>query len=124
MYEGLASVYINGDGGRISGWEFSVSATGEIFTDVLRNWGVIFNTSFTDSKVKANPDDPAIDLPGLSDTVANLTLYYENNNFSARINGRYRDDFLGEVSGFGDGRQVIDYQRYGKSYLVGATYHF
>ena len=175
MYEGLASVYINGDGGRISGWEFSVSATGEIFTDALRNWGVIFNTSFTDSKVKANPDDPAIDLPGLSDTVANLTLYYENNNFSARVNGRYRDDFLGEVSGFGDGRnlrlvkeetivdaqigwtftgdnwtngltiyaqgfnltdepfttfnkgdarQVIDYQRYGRSYLVGATYHF
>jgi len=175
MYEGLASVYINGDGGRISGFEFSVSATGEIFTDALRNWGAIFNTSFTDSKVKANPNDPAIDLPGLSDTVANLTLYYENENFSARINGRFRDDFLGEVSGFGDGRnlrlvkaetivdaqigwtftgdgwtngltifaqgfnltdepfvtfnkgdgrQVIDYQRYGKSYLVGATYHF
>jgi iron complex outermembrane receptor protein len=175
MYEGLATVFINGDGGRISGWEFSVSATGEIFTDTLRNWGVIFNTSFTDSKVKANPDDPAIDLPGLSDTVANLTLYYENNNFSARVNGRYRDDFLGEVSGFGDGRnlrlvkeetivdaqigwtftgdnwtngltlfaqgfnltdepfvtfnkgdarEVIDYQRYGRSYLVGATYHF
>lgn len=175
MYEGLATVFINGVGGRISGWEFSVSATGEIFTDTLRNWGVIFNTSFTDSKVKANPDDPAIDLPGLSDTVANLTLYYENNNFSARVNGRYRDDFLGEVDGFGngrnlrlvkeetivdaqigwtftgdnwtngltiyaqgfnltdepfvtfnkgDGRQVIDYQRYGKSYLVGATYHF
>jgi len=175
MYEGLASVYINGDGGRISGFEFSVSATGEIFTDALRNWGAIFNTSFTDSKVKANPNDPAIDLPGLSDTVANLTLYYENQNFSARINGRFRDDFLGEVSGFGDGRnlrlvkaetivdaqigwtftgdgwtngltifaqgfnltdepfvtfnkgdgrQVIDYQRYGKSYLVGATYHF
>ena len=175
MYEGLATVFINGAGGRISGWEFSVSATGEIFTDTLRNWGVIFNTSFTDSKVKANPDDPAIDMPGLSDTVANLTLYYENNNFSARVNGRYRDDFLGEVSGFGDGRnlrlvkeetivdaqigwtftgdnwtngltiyaqgfnltdepfvtfnkgdgrQVIDYQRYGKSYLVGATYHF
>jgi len=175
MYEGLATVYINGAGGTISGWEFSFSSTGEIFTDALRNWGMIFNASFTDSKVKANPDDPAIDLPGLSDTVANLTLYYENNNFSARVNGRYRDDFLGEVSGFGDGRtlrlvkeetivdaqigwtftgdnwtngltifaqgfnltdepfttfnqgdarQVIDYQRYGRSYLVGATYHF
>ena len=133
------------------------------------------NSRNPDSKVKANPDDAAIDLPGLSETVANLTLYYENNNFSARVNTRYRDDFLGEVSGFGggrnlrlvkeetivdaqigwtftgdnwtngltiyaqgfnltdepfvtfnkgDARQVIDYQRYGKSYLVGATYHF
>ena len=175
MYEGLASVWINGDGGTISGFEFSFSMTGEIFTDALRNWGLIFNTSFTDSSVKANPDDPKIALPGLSETVGNITLYYENENFSARINGRYRDDFLGEVSGFGDGRnlrlvkaetivdgqigwtftgdnwtngltiyaqgfnltdepfktfnegderQIIDYQRYGRSYLVGLTYHF
>jgi len=175
MYEGLANVYINGEGGRISGFEFSWSATGEIFTDKLRNWGLIFNTSYTDSSVKANPDDPAIALPGLSKWVGNVTLYYENENFSARINARYRDDFLGEVSGFGDGRnlrlvkeetivdaqigwtftgdnwtngltiyaqgfnltnepfvtfnegdgrQVIDYQNYGRSYLVGITYHF
>ncbi|RLA16730.1 MAG: TonB-dependent receptor, partial [Gammaproteobacteria bacterium] len=175
MYEGLATVFINGDGGRISGFEFSYSTTGEIFHDSLRNWGVIFNASYTDSSVRANPDAPKIDLPGLSKTVGNLTLYYENQNFSARVNGRYRDDFLGEVSGFGDGRnlrlvkeetivdaqigwtftgdgwtsgltlfaqgfnltdepfvtfnegderQIIDYQRYGRSYLVGATYHF
>lgn len=175
MYEGLANVYINGDGGRISGFEFSYSTTGEVFTDALRNFGLIFNASYTDSSVRANPDDDPIDLPGLSKTVANVTLYYENENFSARLNYRYRDDFLGEVSGFGDGRnlrlvkaegildaqigwtftgdnwtngltlfaqafnltdepfttfnegderQVIDYQRYGRSYLVGLTYHF
>jgi len=175
LREGLANVFVNGEGGRISGFEFSVSTTGEVFTDALRNWGVIFNASFTDSSVRGNPDDPKIDLPGLSKTVGNLTLYYENQNFSARVNGRYRDDFLGEVSGFGDGRnlrlvkeetivdaqigwtftgdnwtngltiyaqgfnltdepfttfnkgderQIIDYQRYGRSYLVGATYHF
>jgi len=175
LNKGLASVFVNGDGGRISGFEFSYSLTGAVFTDALRNWGLILNTSFTDSKVKANPNDKAIDLPGLSKTVANVTLYYENDNFSARINGRYRDDFLGEVSGFGDGRnlrlvkaetivdaqigwtftgdnwtngltlfaqgfnltdepfktfnkgderQIVDYQRYGRSFLVGATYHF
>jgi iron complex outermembrane receptor protein len=172
---GLANVYINGEGGRISGGEFSFSSTGEILSDSLRNFGMIFNVSYTHSRVRANPDEPAIDLPGLSNWVANLTLYYENENFSARINSRYRDDFLGEVSGFGDGRtlrqvkaeniidaqigwtftgdnwtngltlyaqgfnltdepfttfnegderQVIDYQRYGRSYLVGLTYHF
>ena len=172
---GLATVFINGEGGRISGGEFSFSATGEVFAEALRNFGMIFNASYTHSRVRANPDQPAIDLPGLSKWIANLTLYYENENFSARINSRYRDDFLGEVSGFGDGRnlrlvkaenivdaqigwtftgdnwtnglslfvqgfnltdepfttfnevdsrQVIDYQRYGRAYLVGATYHF
>lgn len=175
MYEGLANVYINGEGGRISGFEFSWSATGEIFTESLRNWGMIFNVSYTDSSVRANPDEDKIALPGLSKWVGNLTMYYENDNFSARVNARYRDDFLGEVSGFGDGRtlrlvkeetildaqigwtftgdnwtngltvyaqgfnltnepfvtfnegdsrQVIDYQNYGRSYLVGITYHF
>jgi len=175
MFQGLANVFINGEGGTISGFEFSVSSTGEVFTDALRNWGVIFNASYTDSSVKTRPDEPSIDLPGLSKTVANLTLYYENENFSARVNGRFRDDFLGEISGFGDGRnlrlvkaetivdaqigwtftgdnwtngltvyaqgfnltdepfktfnegderQIIDYQRYGRSYLVGVTYHW
>ena len=172
---GLANVFINGDGGRISGLEFSYSTTGDVFTEALRDFGLIFNASYTDSSVRANPDDDPIDLPGLSKTVANMTVYYENENFSARLNYRYRDDFLGEVSGFGDGRnlrlvkaeaildaqigwaftgdnwtnglslfvqgfnltdepfttfnegdarQVIDYQRYGRSYLIGATYHF
>jgi iron complex outermembrane receptor protein len=36
-------------------------------------------------------------IPGLSRDVANLTVYYEKNGFSARIAERYRSSFRGEV---------------------------
>jgi iron complex outermembrane receptor protein len=45
-------------------------------------------------------------LPGLSETVANLTVYYENNGWQLRASNRYRSDFLGEVAGFGNGRTL------------------
>ena len=112
-----------------------------------------------------------INVPGLSEDVYNLTLYYETERFSIRASGRKRSDFLGEVAGFGNGRdfrtvqgetvvdaqasyffgggatglsilaqvlnltdeefvtfgneddrQVIDYQRYGRTYLLGLAY--
>ena len=36
--------------------------------------------------------------------VNNLTLYYENSNFAARINTRYRSEYLGEVTNFANDR--------------------
>ena len=59
----------------------------------------------TTSNIK--PDgNSATPLPGLSEDVANLTLYYENYGFMGRVSARYRSDFLGEVSGFGNGRNL------------------
>jgi iron complex outermembrane receptor protein len=40
-----------------------------------------------------------ITLPGLSDVVASGTLYFEKYGFQARVNYRYRSDFLAEVAG-------------------------
>ena len=45
-----------------------------------------------------------ITIPGLSEDVYNLTGYYENEHFSVRLSARNRSDFLGEVAGFGAGR--------------------
>ena len=45
-------------------------------------------------------------MPGLSETVANLTVYYERDGFQARVSDRYRSDYLGEVAGFGNGRTL------------------
>ena len=38
-------------------------------------------------------------MPGLSKWVVNSTVYYEKNGFQVRASGRYRSDFLAEVSG-------------------------
>jgi iron complex outermembrane receptor protein len=45
--------------------------------------------------------NPSTTLPGLSEKVASLTLYYERAGFSARVSGRYRSDYRANVSSFG-----------------------
>lgn len=171
---GYVSAPINGDSGSIDGWEVAVQLSGEIFADAIRDFGVVANYSSTDSSIKPIPgSDVQIPIPGLSEDVANITLYYENDSFSARVSSRYRSDYLGEVGGFGGGRffkdiksetvidaqlsytfssgwadgltvllqgynltdepmttfagderLVIDYQRYGASYMVGVSYSY
>jgi iron complex outermembrane receptor protein len=171
--KGLVTTPQNGEGGSIKGVEFAASIPGSLIHPILDGFGAQFSASQTKSSIQPNAGDPTQQIPGLSKTVANLTVYYEKNGFSARISERYRSKFLGEVSGFGNGRnyrmvkdesvvdgqlgysftdgpmeglsalfqvnnitdepfttyqnderQVIDYQRYGRTYLVGLSYRF
>lgn len=171
--QGVVTAPDNGDGGYIHGYEFAVSTPFEIFHPALAGFGAQFSFSQTQSEIK--PDGAnATALPGLSETVANLTVYYEQNGWQVRASNRYRDDFLGEVAGFGNGRtlrsvaaenvvdaqigyefqsgvlegasvlfqvnnltdepfstfnngderQVIDYQTYGRTFLIGVNYRY
>ncbi len=171
--QGVVSAPDNGEGGYISGVEFALSAPFSILHPALEGFGMQASVSQTSSEIK--PDgNAATPLPGLSETVANLTLYYEANGFQARVSNRYRSDFLGEVAGFGNGRtlrtvaaenvvdaqlgyefqsgplegasllfqvnnltdepfqtfqngderQVIDYQTYGRTFLIGLNYRY
>ena len=169
LNEGLVSIPQNQGGGSIYGWEVAGALDFGFFADSLTGFGLIASASFTKSDVTVNEEE--ITLPGLSEDVYNLTAYYETERFSVRASARYRSEFLGEVSGFGAGRefrtvdeetvvdgqaswffggnltglsllfqvynltdesfvtfanddtrQVIDYQRYGRTYLLGASY--
>jgi iron complex outermembrane recepter protein len=104
-FQGFASAPANGNGGYIQGLEFTANIPGEVVSPALEGLGVVFNASFTDSDIQP-PDTPGSALPGLSETVINTTIYYENGGFEARVSNRYRDDFLGEVTGFGAGREL------------------
>lgn len=106
LFEGYSTAPANGKGGSISGVEVALSVTGEMLTEALTGFGMILTGSYTDSNIKPNPGNPSQPLPGLSEEVANLTLYYENYGFSGRVSARYRSEFLGEVSGFGNGRNL------------------
>lgn len=171
---GLVTTPQNGKGGVVKGVEFAASMPGALLTPILDGFGATFSASYTESTIRPNPSDEATPIPGLSKTVANLTVYYEKNGFSFRVSDRYRSKFLGEVSGFGNGRnyrmvkgesvvdsqigytftdgpmnglsllaqvnnltnepfvtyqnndprQVIDYQNYGRTFLVGLNYKF
>ncbi|NEX92362.1 TonB-dependent receptor [Caulobacter sp. 17J65-9] len=174
LHEGYLTTPQNGEGGKIYGLELTASVPFGMFAEILDGFGVSGSASFTESSIKPNPGDPATPIPGLSDTVINTTIYYEKNGFEARISDRYRSKFLGEVSGFGNGRtqrfvdaesvidaqigyrfgegpmeglsvlfqannltdepfttyqnndsrQVTDFQRYGRTYMLGVNYRF
>ncbi|HYD28129.1 TonB-dependent receptor [Brevundimonas sp.] len=172
--QGFISAPQNGEGGVIQGVEFAVSVPFDLFWEPLEGFGVNFSASWTDSDIIPNPGSPSTPLPGLSEQVSNLTVYYERNGFQARVSNRYRSEFLGELSGVGtdriqrmvdaesvvdaqigyefqsgpleglsalfqvnnltdeqfktfennDARRVIDYQQYGRTYLVGINYRY
>jgi TonB-dependent receptor len=105
---------VNGDGGNLKGLELSVALTGELFADALSGFGTILSVSRTESSITIQ-DPPNnqftggnglgdIPLPGLSKTVWNATLYYENAGFSARVATRSRSKYIGEVTNFANDR--------------------
>lgn len=174
LRQGYLSTPQNGEGGSLSGAEFAVSVPFDILWEPLEGFGATFSASYTESDIVSNPGNPSQPLPGLSEKVANLTVYYERHGFQARISNRYRSEFLGELSGVGtdriqrmvgaesvvdaqigyefqsgpmeglsllaqvnnltdeqfktfengDERRVIDYQQYGRTFLVGVNYRY
>ncbi len=109
IYEGYVSAPKNQGGGDIYGFELAGALDFGYFSDMLNGFGLIASASLTKSDVSIG--DFEVTLPGLSEDVYNLTAYYENERFSIRASGRYRSEFLGEVSGFGGdlyGRTVAE----------------
>ena len=79
-----------------------------MFSSALEGVGIVATYSHNDSKIEPNGPGSGSALPGLSENVWNLTAFYEKEGFSARINNRHRDGFVGEVAGFGGARTGSD----------------
>jgi TonB-dependent receptor len=107
--EGDYTQPVNGSGGYVQGLEFSASVPFNMFSDTLDGFGAQFSYSYTDSDIAIQGSVSSvpiqnIPLPGLSEDVWNLTLYYEKYGFAARINTRYRSEYIGEVTNFANDR--------------------
>lgn len=107
----------NAEGGSISGVEFAVSTPFDFIHPWLDGFGGTFSVSSTESDIQPDPNNPSQPIPGLSEVVANATLYYEKDGFQARVSNRYRSEFTGEVSGFGNSRT---YRQVGDESVVDA----
>ena len=63
--------------------------------------GLGFNLSYTYADASVDhPSGSSIDIPGYSKTVWSWDVYYENHGWRARLNSRYRSEFLSEVLEF------------------------
>lgn len=94
--------------GHIYGLELSGSLPLSTLSESLEGFGLLGSASFTESSIKETPDSDPITMPGLSKTVLNGTVYYENKGFNARASVRHRSKFLGEVSALSLTRTLVD----------------
>lgn len=101
--EGFISVWDNGEGGKLYGFELAGALPFSLFTPALEGFGLQGSYSFTESEIEPNPGDPTEPLPGLSRHVWNLTAYFERNGFQLRGSARHRSSFLADRRGFGGG---------------------
>lgn len=102
------------------GFEVAYSQIFDFLPAPLDGFGAILNYSYTDSEIDFNASNSGeslnLPLPGLSDHVANGTLYYERGGFANRVAVRYRSDFVSPQIGinqqlpFTDSEIVVDYQ--------------
>jgi TonB-dependent receptor len=88
---------VNGEGGNLKGFEviFQTPFTGA--PSILGNMGIQANYTYVTSEVNyagaGEPEDIG-QLVGLSKNAYNVTLYYEDEKFGARVAGSYRDDYM------------------------------
>lgn len=105
LRQGIVSQWQNAGGGRLYGAELSASLPFGLLADGLDGFGVLASGSYTSSKVSLGGAPTT--LPGLSKWVVNSTIYYEKHGFQARVSGRYRSEFLAEVSGLSLTRDLV-----------------
>ena len=114
---------VNGKGGTVKGIELAASVPLNLLTPVLDGFGVQLSYSDTKSAIKPFGDGDVRPLPGLSRKVTQLTAYYEQGGFSARVASRDRSAFIAEIEGFGADRE-FKYARGEKLVDVQLGYEF
>jgi iron complex outermembrane receptor protein len=99
---GSLTTMANGHAGLIAGVELTVALDFGLFSDKLEGFGLLFNGSDTRSSLHEDNDETK-PLDGLSGRVTNITAYYEDHGFSARVSQRHRSRFVTTVRGtFGE----------------------
>jgi iron complex outermembrane receptor protein len=107
----------NGLGGRVQGLEVS-------YQQAFGDFGLITNYTYTDAESEQERD--AVNNPGSgliagnSRHMANLTGYFENDSFSARLSYNYRTEFFNGVGEFGNEVYTDDFGQLDAS----VTYNF
>ena len=108
----------NAEGGYIRGLEVAYTQIYSMLPGMLSGLGVSASYSYTESEIQRTLGDGvyAANLPGLSENVATLTVFWEYEGFETRLSSRYRDAFVSQqvavndqVVNFDD-ELVIDYQ--------------
>lgn len=109
LTQGAVSQPMNGEGGNIKGLEVTLSLASEMINENFRGFGVVLGGALTKSSIKPwGPTGGDAPIGGLSEKVANITVYYERHGFSARVSNRYRSENRQYITTFGPPNQGGD----------------
>ncbi|RVU31861.1 TonB-dependent receptor [Rheinheimera riviphila] len=110
----------NDKGGYIRGAEVAYTQIFKFLPGIWQGLGVSGSYSYTESEIQQptnlGGDSIEISLPGLSENVFTGTLFWEYDNFEARLSARFRDPFVSEQVAVNeqivnyDGETVLDFQ--------------
>jgi TonB-dependent receptor len=109
--EVVVSRKVNTPGGPLNGLEFNLQAPFSFLPGFWSNFGLLANATRVNSKITyiTRVDNPATtaneqltqtaNFTGLSPRTHNLTLFYEDRKFSARVSAAHRSSYLYAVLG-------------------------
>lgn len=108
----------NAEGGYIRGVEIAYTEIYSMLPSFWSGLGVTASYSYTESEIQRTLSSSVYSdsLPGLSENVATVTLFWEYEGFETRLSGRYRDFFVSEQVAVNDqtvnfdSELVVDYQ--------------
>ena len=81
----------NGGKAKLQGVELQVQS------ELAYGFGVSANYTYTDAEVSDDANEDGLNLPGNSDTMWNLTTYWENDRYSARLMANHRGAFFSGI---------------------------
>jgi len=95
----------NTDGGTLEGFELNLQSNFSMLPGLLKNTGVLASYTYVTSEIdyilQSENGVPTLtttdDLVGLSKEGYSLTFYYEDDRWSFRTTGNFRDDFIRRI---------------------------
>lgn len=104
----------NGENGRLYGAEFNYQQQLTFLPSPLDGFGFQGNLTFLGGKfdtqaVPGQIQQKGIAFQGMSDTIANASIYYEKYGFSGRVSYQWRSDWLDSLGGMGAGEHRKGY---------------
>jgi iron complex outermembrane receptor protein len=91
-FKGTNTLYEDGLKGKVEGIEVAATLPLRVISTALDGFGVVANASLNNGHL-----NDGADIPGLSKHAYQLTAFYENGGFSARVAGTSRSAFLSEA---------------------------
>lgn len=124
----LLTSTFNGENGKLYGLEFNVQKQFTFLPAPFDGLGAQGNISFLggsfDTQMVNGKQQTGVAFQGLSDTIANASVYYEKHGFSARVSYQWRSDWLDTLGGFGSGEYRKGYENLDLSLRYAVTDNF